>query len=154
MFEPFKNIYLIQNDYQDLQKVPIFDDHEAAVILLSNKVKHIQNSYFSGFENLETVSIFIEIEEINGSFFSWCHQLKEIRLPPTLKKIKGACFMEKQKLTKINIPRSVVEIGISCFRETNVFSEEGVMNIEEGYHFCLEQIMQISRWDNEKKVFY
>jgi hypothetical protein len=115
MYKEFNHIYLIQNDFRDLSKIPILDRDTALTLLISQSVKEIPAEYFSGFTNIRTYLIFAEIHEIGAQCFFQCKNLKEILLPSTLKKIDVEGFSGCGNLAKINLSKAVIEIGKGCF---------------------------------------
>jgi hypothetical protein len=75
-------------------------------------------------------------------------------LPPTLTKIGYCSFYGCYQLTKINIPKGLISIGKNGFESTDLFSEAGQIDIEEGSNFNLKEIMEISGWDKIKKRYF
>jgi hypothetical protein len=130
IFEPFKHIYLIQNEFKDVQKIPKFDNNETLAILISKSANLIPHRCFHHFSNLITFHIFAYIEILEESCFEYCAGLKEVLLPESLKKIDRKCFIYCGSLCKINIPKSMNEICFECFYRTALFFEREEIDIE------------------------
>jgi hypothetical protein len=152
LFYTYKHIYIIQNDFKDVKKIPKFDKNETVAILIPETVKEIPKFYFFFFMNLETFHIFADIEIMREDCLGNCEKLKEVLLPENLKKIGQSCFMICTSLSQINIPARVIEIGKWCFYETNLFVKREIV-IEKGGNFTLKQIMKLSEWNENIKEF-
>jgi hypothetical protein len=125
IFESFKHIFLIQNDFGDVNKIPKFNSDETVSILVSTSIYTIPHDYFCYFWMLETFHIFANIEILGDKCFYECEKLKEVFFPGTLKKIGKICFFNCRKLSKTNFPKTVIKTGENCFCQTNLFLKKG-----------------------------
>jgi serine/threonine protein kinase len=143
MYDQFKHIYFVQNDFREVATIPVFNINEAIVVLIPHSVKTIPNEYFGVFyfdeklfpqlfsSSFETFFIFSDIEEIGDYCFSRSINLQEVLFPPFLKKIGKNCFPFCTSVNQINIPKSVIEIGNECFYLSNIFQKGNAISTEK-----------------------
>ncbi len=65
---------------------------------IHGKTKVMQNSVFSGYENLESVNILEGLERIEECAFEGCKRLKSVNIPKSVTKIKTKAFIECESL--------------------------------------------------------
>ncbi|MBR4248529.1 MAG: leucine-rich repeat domain-containing protein [Verrucomicrobia bacterium] len=82
---------------------------------ITYSVTKIENSAFSGCEDLKSITIPDSVSEIGESAFEGCDSLKSIVLGKGITVIGESAFSECVSLKCIVIPESVTEIGESAF---------------------------------------
>jgi serine/threonine protein kinase len=114
-FSTFEHIYVIQDDFKDVQKIPEFDKSQTVAILIPKRLKAIPKYYFLKYENLETIHKFADIESLGRGCLYQCDKLKEVLLPENLIQIGEYSFAKCQSLHKIYIPSSVKKLKKLAF---------------------------------------
>ena len=90
-------------------------DKNIEKIVMPNSIKTIMNNAFNNCENLETVTLSVNLEVIEASAFCYCSNMQDIILPDKLTFIGDGAFNMCTSLTKIVIPRSVKTIEYYAF---------------------------------------
>ena len=104
-------------------------------VVIEEGVTGIGEKAFSGFKNLETITIPNTVTNIGANAFQNCVHLKDLTLPTGVKKIENNAFVSCSDLTSMIIPEGVVSIGEWAFSHcTNLESivlPESLLSIEQ-----------------------
>ncbi|MBR7084803.1 MAG: leucine-rich repeat domain-containing protein, partial [Oscillospiraceae bacterium] len=84
-------------------------------VTLLSPVRHMGNSLFDECLHLESVTLPEGMDNIPDSMFCKCESLKEIYFPSTLKQIGRKSFSDCKTLRKLVIPDSVTDIFFNTF---------------------------------------
>ena len=115
---------LMKNDKDQLSAefygTTIYDFGEAyrklyVRVYISDNVKSIGNSAFSGCSSLTSVTIPDSVTSIGNNAFSSCYSLTSITIPDSVTSIGNNAFSSCYSLTSITIPDSVTSIGDHAF---------------------------------------
>lgn len=97
------DVQLYKNDYNnDIRPVYV--------------LRCIPDSYFAGYENLQSITIPNSVKYIGGAAFCSCSGLTSISLPHSINFIRDVAFYECTGLTSITIPNSVKSINNMVFK--------------------------------------
>ncbi len=91
-------------------------------ISLSNGIKKIGYSVFSGCTSLEKVTLPDSITSLGGGLFQSCSNLKSVVLPKNITSIAYSMFSGCKSLTSITIPSSVTRIDERAFASSGLTS--------------------------------
>lgn len=100
----------IQYDY-DVIPEGLFWGNSLETVIISNKVKRIENHAFADCSNLVTLDLSEGLEYIGRGAFSNCGHLEEVIIPSSVKKIGVFAFQGCSNLNHIVVPGSVVRDG-------------------------------------------
>ena len=74
----------------------------------------LNNSIFSGIENIKSVTIPSGVLELGNEAFSWCSNLETVVIPDTVTKIGQKCFYKSTKLKEVSAS-GVTSVGTQAF---------------------------------------
>lgn len=87
--------------------VPFFDPNSKIKrVIISGKIKHINNMLFYGWENLTEIILENGVESIGDFVFAYCTNLKKIFIPDSVKFISNTAFYGCIKLEKVTFQNS------------------------------------------------
>lgn len=87
--------------------VPFFDPNSKIKrVIISGKIKHINNMLFYGWENLTEIILENGVESIGDFVFAYCTNLKKIFIPDSVKFISNTAFYGSIKLEKVTFQNS------------------------------------------------
>jgi len=92
-----------------------FVDSEVERVTISDGIKSIGESAFSGCTNLTSVVIPDSVTQIGYGAFSNCHKLTGVTIPESVTTIGDSAFFVCSALASIRIPDSVTSIGEEAF---------------------------------------
>ena len=84
-------------------------------LLIQDGVTSIGEHAFSGFGDLNNVSISDSVEKIGYGAFEYCHALDDIIIPDSVTEIGNRAFYDYSKFTSISLPISVEKLGSEMF---------------------------------------
>ena len=87
----------------------------ARTVVVGEGVTELCDQCFSGYKQLESVTLPSTMKRLNSSAFSSCSKLATINLPAGLEEIGDSCFSVSTALTKVTIPASIRKIGKDAF---------------------------------------
>lgn len=87
----------------------------ARTVVVGEGVTELCDQCFSGYKQLESVTLPSTMKRLNSSAFSSCSKLTTINLPTGLEEIGDSCFSANTALTKVTIPASIRKIGKDAF---------------------------------------
>ena len=87
----------------------------ARTVVVGEGVTELCDQCFSGYKQLESVTLPSTMKRLNSSAFSSCSKLATINLPTGLEEIGDSCFSVGTALTKVTIPASIRKIGKDAF---------------------------------------
>ena len=87
----------------------------ARTVVVGEGVTELCDQCFSGYKQLESVTLPSTMKRLNSSAFSSCSKLATINLPDGLEEIGDSCFSVSTALTKVTIPASIRKIGKDAF---------------------------------------
>lgn len=124
---------------------------------IPDDVLTINESAFSGCNNLTSISIPSSVTSIGKSAFLSCASLKEINLSGNLKTIGDLAFYYCPALPSITIPNSVTEIGANAFSFCGALEEvmfgKGVEKVGANAFFLSDAIKSITVLSDVPPVF-
>lgn len=87
----------------------------ARTVVVGEGVTELCDQCFSGYKQLESVTLPSTMKRLNNSAFFSCSKLATINLPAGLEEIGDSCFSVSTALTKVTIPASIRKIGKDAF---------------------------------------
>lgn len=87
----------------------------ARTVVVGEGVTELCDQCFSGYKQLESVTLPSTMKRLNSSAFSSCSKLTTINLPTGLEEIGDSCFSANTALTEVTIPASIRKIGKDAF---------------------------------------
>ena len=87
----------------------------ARTVVVGEGVTELCDQCFSGYKQLESVTLPSTMKRLNSSAFSSCSKLTTINLPTGLEEIGDSCFSANTALTKVTIPATIRKIGKDAF---------------------------------------
>lgn len=91
----------------------------ARTVVVGEGVTELCDQCFSGYKQLESVTLPSTMKRLNSSAFSSCSKLATINLPAGLEEIGDSCFSVSTALTKVTIPASIRKIGKDAFADSD-----------------------------------
>lgn len=91
-----------------------FEEREISSVYISDGIKRIGKSAFSGCALLEECFMSITLETIGDAAFAHCSLLPSIEIAPTAE-IGSTAFMECTSLEKIELPDGFTSLGVGAF---------------------------------------
>lgn len=112
---------------------------------IPSEVKSIQNSAFSGCNNLSEITIPSSVTTIGRYAFGACENLTKVTMSNGVKEIQTRAFDRCTNLTQINIPNTIQTIGSEAFSECHnlesIIIPSSVTSLEaSAFHNCYKLI--------------
>ncbi len=88
----------------------------------------LNNSIFSGIENIKSVTIPSGVLELGKDAFSWCTNLETVVIPDTVTTLGQKCFFKCYALKEISAS-SVTSVGLSAFEDCRALESASLPSV-------------------------
>ncbi|MCR5443227.1 MAG: leucine-rich repeat protein [Sphaerochaetaceae bacterium] len=110
-----ENLFYVQGGILKLKNSVVLPDKFTLPSQISGQsYTKLNNSIFSGIENIKSVTIPSGVLELGNEAFSWCTNLETVVIPDTVTTLGQKCFFNSTKLKEVSAS-GVTSIGTQAF---------------------------------------